>query len=581
MPRVDRLARRWSLTRMMHALETQIFFAWFPDAHQLCLPCTSTIHEGPIQPLGYPRMARHTTVLISLQIPREWAAIVNTRVCFPTLMPATPMTIIKLLLYNLNGLSNCQSCPVKPRSRNAAESSFDLAKTSWTSVDFGWLTGIVTLKVKCKASIPSYWCHCNRLVHVPAHKAIEHKGGRLAVAWKHKGDPAGCSSHRSLLVSSHLGKTIHRALRQKYHHLYTGYMQAQQVGGRPKMPVGIPLLMTRKFMSWQQRLKKPVSVILLDLTEAFYRVVRCLALGGDLSDANLGFDSDTLHVFHQQIQDPSALQEAGAPPFVQPFMQALHKYTWHTIGDQVGLVRTDQGSRPGHSYADVVFGLQWAKFLRKYQDKLVAAEVLTSIPQYEHPTLFTAPMDLVATVPLLGPMWMDDLSVCVCASSNRFSPEPVDWFLPWVAHTTELEMWQNRNHALFPRIRIQSPAKAVLFPTRWISSSLWACLIQSFGCQALSPFGWLDRSSCCDECSWSYQTCGWYRLRRAYSELHPRSRSSCLVSSRWNRICTRDGSRRIFHMAHPLVVMMQVTIALRVSSGTLPCGRFEHVYRPC
>ena len=48
-------------------------------------------------------------------------------------------------------------------------------------------------------------------------EAIEHKGGRLAIAWKHKGDPADCSSHRSLLVSSHLGKTIHRALRQKHH----------------------------------------------------------------------------------------------------------------------------------------------------------------------------------------------------------------------------------------------------------------------------------------------------------------------------------------------------------------------------
>ena len=32
-------------------------------------------------------------------------------------------------------------------------------------------------------------------------EALEHKGGRLAIAWKHKGDPAECSSHRSLLVS--------------------------------------------------------------------------------------------------------------------------------------------------------------------------------------------------------------------------------------------------------------------------------------------------------------------------------------------------------------------------------------------
>ena len=45
-------------------------------------------------------------------------------------------------------------------------------------------------------------------------EAAEHKGGRLAVAWKHRGDVRDCSNYRSLLVSSHVGKTIHRALRQ-------------------------------------------------------------------------------------------------------------------------------------------------------------------------------------------------------------------------------------------------------------------------------------------------------------------------------------------------------------------------------
>lgn len=41
-----------------------------------------------------------------------------------------------------------------------------------------------------------------------------HKGGSLAVAFK-RGDRDGCSSYRSLLISSHQGKTLHRALRQR------------------------------------------------------------------------------------------------------------------------------------------------------------------------------------------------------------------------------------------------------------------------------------------------------------------------------------------------------------------------------
>ena len=256
-------------------------------------------------------------------------------------------------------------------------------------------------------------------------EAIEHKGGRLAIAWKHKGDPADCSSHRSLLVSSHLGKTIHRALRQKHHCLYTNFMQGQQLGGRPHMPVGVPLHMTRAFLRWQHRLKCPASVIFLDLTEAFYRVVRVLAVGGDLEDehvayiaSHLGYSPESLHEFVQQIRAPSALEQAGAPFHVQRFMQALHTDTWFTIGNQHDVVRTEQGSRPGDSYADVVFGLLWAKLLRTYESKLIEADVLTHVPDLKHPSLFGVATDITSSSPFIGPTWMDDLSVCIAASSN-------------------------------------------------------------------------------------------------------------------------------------------------------------------
>ena len=86
------------------------------------------------------------------------------------------------------------------------------------------------------------------------------------------------------------------------------------------MPVGVPLHMTRAFLRWQHRLKCPASVIFLDLTEAFYRVVRVLAVGGDLEDehvayiaSHLGYSPESLHEFVQQISAPSALAQAGAP----------------------------------------------------------------------------------------------------------------------------------------------------------------------------------------------------------------------------------------------------------------------------
>eukprot|EP00435_Cladocopium_sp_Y103_P054660 s55_g17.t2 len=183
--------------------------------------------------------------------------------------------------------------------------------------------------------------------------------------------------------------------------------------------------MSRAFLRWQRRLGRPTAIIFLDLTEAFYRVIRPFALGGCLADddialiaARLGLSDDTLRQFHHQLQQPSAVQQAGASPVVQRFLQALHTDTWFRVGSDGPLVRTTLGSRPGDSYADVVFGLLWAQLLRKYEALLVQHQVLEEIPVLDFPDLFHETADSVQMTPFLGPTWMDDLAVCLAADSN-------------------------------------------------------------------------------------------------------------------------------------------------------------------
>lgn len=258
-------------------------------------------------------------------------------------------------------------------------------------------------------------------------EAAEHKGGKLAIAWKQRGDVRDCQTHRSLLVSSHIGKTIHRALRQKSHHLYDAYMQRQQLGGKQKMPVSIPLHMTRAFLRWKARISASTAVVFLDLTEAFYRTLRPLAVGGEMSDhsiglmcARLGLDSDAMHDLTQLLQEPAALAEAQAPAHVQRMLQAFHRDTWFQIGTQTDLIRTEIGSRPGDSFADVVFGLLWAKLLRKLEAHLVSFGILEFIPDIEFPTPFASEdSSAYPRIPLLGPTWMDDLSLLITAPCNE------------------------------------------------------------------------------------------------------------------------------------------------------------------
>ena len=70
-------------------------------------------------------------------------------------------------------------------------------------------------------------------------EAFDHKAGKLAIAWKQKGDVRDCLPYTQIIIC--FKSPVHRALRQKYNFLYNAYLQRQQVGGRPKMPVAIPL----------------------------------------------------------------------------------------------------------------------------------------------------------------------------------------------------------------------------------------------------------------------------------------------------------------------------------------------------
>ena len=47
------------------------------------------------------------------------------------------------------------------------------------------------------------------------HEPLVFKGGKLIAVYKGKGAVDDCKSFRSLLISNHLGKAVHRAIRQR------------------------------------------------------------------------------------------------------------------------------------------------------------------------------------------------------------------------------------------------------------------------------------------------------------------------------------------------------------------------------
>ena len=259
-------------------------------------------------------------------------------------------------------------------------------------------------------------------------EAIPHKGGRLTAAYKGKGDVDDCASYRSLLVSSQIGKCLHRTLRTAQSSVYEAFLQNQQLGGRPGIPVYLGIHHLRAFLRHQKQLNRSCSIIFLDLKEAFYRVLRPLAMQNrwddqDIADVaqRLGLPPSIMEDLHRHLREPCALQQASLPPFLRNCITAIHTDTWFVVdGQDNDVCRTTAGSRPGDCFADTIFGYLWARVLRSLEQKCIDMGLLEAFPQRDFVSPYAATDPADPDVPqrhFLGPCWMDDLAIPVAGDT--------------------------------------------------------------------------------------------------------------------------------------------------------------------
>ena len=255
-------------------------------------------------------------------------------------------------------------------------------------------------------------------------EALDHKGGMLFPIWKSKGPKDCCTSYRSILVSSFIGKSLHRSLRQRQTALFERYMQTEQLGGRPKAPVTLGVHLGRAFLRARRSQGHNVAMLYLDLTEAFYRILRPLVTGGPVSDEmvmhvgrKLGFTEDLLEELYKHLSEPVAIAEANLPKHMQIAITALHEDTFFTVKGQGDVCRTTLGSRPGDCFADVIFSYLWGRILRRLQVTLTDMQIDDKIPADTGLSLSGPQSE--SSRSFLGPTWMDDTCVCVSDPSPQ------------------------------------------------------------------------------------------------------------------------------------------------------------------
>jgi len=259
---------------------------------------------------------------------------------------------------------------------------------------------------------------------VHGQESLHHKGGILVPAYKGKGSTLDPSSYRSLLISSHMGKVLHRAVRQHQAQLYETFLCAQQLGGRRKVPVTLGLHEARAYLRIGQSKGLSIGLLMVDLTEAFYRVLRPLAVGGQYTDhqmaqivAKLGMPPETLHELQEHLQQPCAIHQAQLPGHLQRVLQSLHTDTFFQVHGQEDCCHTSVGSRPGDCFADVIFSYLFARVMKCFQQRMQQL----GLQEYVHEVNKLDPYDGGGTEatsrPYTGPIWMDDLCVGISAET--------------------------------------------------------------------------------------------------------------------------------------------------------------------
>jgi len=287
-------------------------------------------------------------------------------------------------------------------------------------------------------------------------ESLSHKGGLLAPAFKGKGSHLDASAYRSLLVSSHIGKVLHRTVRQTQASLLESFMEPQQHGGKRHVPVTLGLHEARAYLRGNQQKSRSVALLLVDLTEAFYRVLRPLAVGCSFADdeiaalaKRLNLDTDTLHQLHAHLREDPAIAQAGMQPHYQNVIQALHTDTFFQLPGQSNCSRTTIGSRPGDSFADAAFSFLFARVMKTFQEKMREQGLLQFVADQRSFDPFHDRDACVQERPPIaytGPIWMDDLCLC-------FSDPSCTAVMSKAQVATSLLLETFETHAMTPNLK--------------------------------------------------------------------------------------------------------------------------------
>ncbi|CAE7245937.1 unnamed protein product, partial [Symbiodinium sp. CCMP2456] len=283
---------------------------------------------------------------------------------------------------------------------------------------------------------------------------VGYKGGTLFHIPKPGAKDRGlCCAERGILVQSSLEKVLHKVLRPVAIAGLDRRALPLQIGGRSGLSHSIGFYCTRLFLDYAQQQNLSAGILFCDLAAAYYAIVRETLLGhgsgcSSIQDiaGSLGLtDADMQALQHYSSCDP-VLTGDGGDALLHSLAQEFHADSWFLLQQDCRVVHTRRGTRPGSSWADVMFSLLFARVLER-RGTFVEQGFQPVIPWSGRrcPTAFDARRAGQQTETVQDVVYADDLATCIVAPSAKALPQAA-------RHVAGVSFDTLLNHGLRPNV---------------------------------------------------------------------------------------------------------------------------------
>ena len=217
-------------------------------------------------------------------------------------------------------------------------------------------------------------------IQLYAREPMMHKGVVAASIWKGKGQQCFASSFRSIALCSVVAKHHHQYLRSKLKELLGALVLTSQVGGIRHKGGDMANFLVRSRINITHLRRTSCITIFIDLTAAFYRAIRHLALPMTTNPDDLQDIVDGLSV--PEALQPALKQLMEGQPLLKTAIDDRHLLhqitdaytdTWFTVRQASSCAVAKTGTRPGDNMATDLFNIIFAPVIQLIEQDIHTA----------------------------------------------------------------------------------------------------------------------------------------------------------------------------------------------------------------